>query len=218
MTCIVAIASRGKVFMGADSAGICGERLEIRQDKKLFFLGSRYLLGFTSSFRMGQLLMTLDLPDPPEASSPSQDHRFVVTTLVPIVREHLRNGGFLRDLTIQNPGYTDHRSDIGGLFLLGFSGQLFEISDDFGVAQADHGYMAVGAGAPAARGSLFSTHCLTSPRRRLELALEAAAFHSWSTRAPFHFLDLGKSTEGLALTTEPLEFREIAVRGQGEIC
>ena len=55
MTCIAAITEKGKVYMGGDSAGVSGYDITIRADEKVFKNG-QCVFGFTSSFRMGQLL------------------------------------------------------------------------------------------------------------------------------------------------------------------
>jgi hypothetical protein len=55
MTCIVGIVENGKVYMGGDAAGVNGYSVRVRKDPKLFKVGE-FLFGYTSSFRMGQLL------------------------------------------------------------------------------------------------------------------------------------------------------------------
>ena len=55
MTCIAAIKHEGKVYIGADSAAGKGTYLTLRADEKVFKNG-KFGFGFTSSFRMGQLL------------------------------------------------------------------------------------------------------------------------------------------------------------------
>lgn len=51
MTCIVGLEHNGRVYIGADSAGVSGWDLTVRADKKVFRNGS-FLFGFTDSFRM----------------------------------------------------------------------------------------------------------------------------------------------------------------------
>lgn len=41
--------------MGCDSAGVGGWHLQLRADPKVFHVG-HFLIGYTDSFRMGQLL------------------------------------------------------------------------------------------------------------------------------------------------------------------
>lgn len=56
MTCIVGLVHGGQVFIGGDSAGVGGGySLTVRSDRKVF-KNQDFVMGFTSSFRMGQLL------------------------------------------------------------------------------------------------------------------------------------------------------------------
>ena len=55
MTIIVGLVTKAGVLMGADSAGVCGYELTIRKDKKIYQVDD-FLFGYTTSFRMGQLL------------------------------------------------------------------------------------------------------------------------------------------------------------------
>ena len=55
MTCIVGLVHEGVVYIGGDSAGVAGLSLVVRADEKVLRNGD-FLMGFTTSFRMGQLL------------------------------------------------------------------------------------------------------------------------------------------------------------------
>jgi len=69
MTCIVGIQHDGRVYIGGDSAGVAGYSITSRADAKVFTVGP-YVMGFTSSFRMGQLLRYgLKAPKPPVVGS-----------------------------------------------------------------------------------------------------------------------------------------------------
>ena len=52
MTCIVGLIDGRRVWMGGDSAGVSGLDITVRADAKVFRNGD-FLIGFTSSFRMG---------------------------------------------------------------------------------------------------------------------------------------------------------------------
>ena len=70
MTCIVAVTDGQTVVIGGDSAGAAGQELRIRADPKVFLVGS-FAIGFTTSFRMGQILRySAHLPEPPPESGP----------------------------------------------------------------------------------------------------------------------------------------------------
>jgi hypothetical protein len=54
MTAIVGLTDNGTVHIGGDSAGVSDWSLTIRADSKVFTNGP-YVMGFTTSLRMGQL-------------------------------------------------------------------------------------------------------------------------------------------------------------------
>ncbi len=54
MTAIVGLVHNATVYIGGDSAGVSGYSMTVRADSKVFTIGP-YLMGFTTSFRMGQL-------------------------------------------------------------------------------------------------------------------------------------------------------------------
>lgn len=91
MTCIAGFIEDGRVWIGGDSAGVGGYSLTVRADQKVFRNG-KMLFGFTSSFRMGQLLRwALTIPD----HDPRADvEKYMATVFVNAVRECLKTNGF----------------------------------------------------------------------------------------------------------------------------
>lgn len=175
MTAIAGLVQDGRVYLAGDSAGVGGHfSLTVRADSKVFATGP-YVMGFTSSFRMGQLLRwSLKVPEPD-----GDLERFMSTTFVDAVRETLREGGWLAK--------NSDRED-GGTFLVGVQGRLFTVHDDFQVAEAADGYAAVGCGYHLALGALYATTGLRKPRRRLRIALEAAERFNAGVRGPFAYV------------------------------
>ena len=95
MTCIVGIVDAGRVLIAGDSAGSDGWHVDSRADSKVFTVGP-YAMGFTTSFRMGQLLRyRLDVPGPDTWDV----DRYMATTFVDAVRDCLKAGGFGLNLT-----------------------------------------------------------------------------------------------------------------------
>lgn len=174
MTCIVGIVENGTVYMGGDSAGVGGHYdLVVRADRKVFTKDG-FVFGFTSSFRMGQLLRyALVIPK----RHPDKDlFEFLVTEFMDAVRNCLKNGGYATK---------DKEEERGGIFLLGHTGRLFRIDSDYQVGEAVQPYEAVGCGEGFATGALFATPRMAASDRVL-LALQAAQAHSAGVRAPFH--------------------------------
>jgi len=179
MTCIVGVAQDGVVCIGGDCAGSAGSSITHRSDEKVFRNGP-YLLGFTHSFRMGQLLRyTLKPPKPPE--NDKNLYCFMVNDFIKEVRECFKEGGYT---TISNS------VESGGTFLVGINGRLFRIDSDFQVGEAKNNYMAVGSGGRVSEGALFAT-AGKAVRSRVKLALEAAAKHDTFVAAPFTIKQIG---------------------------
>jgi ATP-dependent protease HslVU (ClpYQ) peptidase subunit len=172
MTCIVGLKRDGSVYIGADSAGVSGWSIEARADQKVF-RNDAYLMGFTTSFRMGQLLQyALVPPRPPNYRNLDG---FMVTEFVDAVRTCLTNGGWMSK--------RGEREE-GGQFLVGVQGELFCVDSDFQISRTVNGYTAIGCGADIALGSLH-TNTKATPQRRVRAALAAAAHHSAGVAAPF---------------------------------
>lgn len=174
MTAIVAISHEGKVWMGADSAGSAGHSLSYRRDAKVF-INEEFIIGFTSSFRMGQLLQ-YDF-SPPIPSRGVSGMRFMVSGFIPCVKNCLSSGGYLK---------TENGEDSGGCFLVGYRGDIYCIQSDFQVALSHFPYAAIGCGEDIALGSLYSTQGLVeNVTDRITTALAAAESFSTSVTAPF---------------------------------
>lgn len=181
MTCIVGLVENGTVYIGGDSAGIAGLSISIRADEKVFQNGP-FIMGFTSSFRMGQLLRYKF--DPPQQSVHQTDMEYMVTDFVDGLRRCFSANGF-----------GDKDATVGGTFLVGYNGVLYTIESDYQVGIPKVPYDAVGCGADLALGSLHSTEKMKlSPEDRVIAALEAASTFSAGVAPPF-----------LLITQEPPE-------------
>jgi hypothetical protein len=184
MTAIAAIEKDGIVYMAGDSAASCAYFLENIVSPKIFVRGE-YIVGYTTSFRMGQLIEhTLKFPKPKKNKKISDMH-FLVKKFIPALKACLRDHGFET---------SDSGEDRAGTFLLGFRGKLYRIQPDYSVIRSASLYNACGCGADLVLGSLFSTKDTNmAPRQRLTMALKAAEKFSTEVASPFHFLTLGKS-------------------------
>jgi ATP-dependent protease HslVU (ClpYQ) peptidase subunit len=177
MTCIVGIAEGGKVYIGGDSAGVAGLDVTIRSDKKVFHNGD-FIFGFTTSFRMGQLLQYSFVP--PKRFTDKDLFAYMVTDFINAVRDCFKSAGYAGK---------DSEVERGGTFLVGHAGRLFSIEGDYQVGEQARGYHSVGCGADYANGSLYTTSGLT-PEARIQKALESAAFFSAGVSAPFNVVNI----------------------------
>jgi hypothetical protein len=173
VTVIAGLVHNGRVHIAGDSAGVAGYSLTVRADAKVWAAGP-YAFGFTTSFRMGQLLRyAYQPPAPPEDHDL---HRFMVTTWTDALRTCLKDGGWARK---------DSEQEQGGTFLVGVSGRLFIVGGDYQIGEPADGYAAVGCGEDLALGALHATTALgLKPRRRLAHALAAAEHHSAGVTGP----------------------------------
>lgn len=173
MTCIVGLVDHGKVYIGGDSAGVGGHySLMVRQDRKVFCSGD-FVMGFTSSFRMGQLLAFGFSPPKPRVGVDVME--YMVTDFIDAARARMKAGGYAKIV---------NGEESGGTFLVGYSARLFCVSDDFQVGESSRGYDACGCGDSIALGSMFSS-VGGKPRDRVNQALRAAEAFSAGVRAPF---------------------------------
>lgn len=175
MTCIVGYVDDAKnVWIGGDSAGVGNYDVIMRRDPKVFRNGP-YLMGFTSSFRMGQLLrFGLTVPRQEEDHS---DEQHMMTTFVDAVRKCLSDGGFAK---------TESGNESGGTFVVGYRGSLYVVYDDYQVSISAETWVAVGCGEGYALGALKAMEGSDTPAsQRVTRALEIAAHYSAGVRAPF---------------------------------
>ena len=174
MTAVAGIAQDGCVWIGADTAGTGGGYGQtVRSDGKVFRNGPM-VMGFTSSYRMGQLLRhTLVVPK--QYDEPTDT--YMVGTFMDAVRTCLKTGGYAKK---------DNEVESGGTFLIGYDGRLFTIGDDYQVGESAAGYDAVGCGDHLALGSLFTS--TGKPKARILTALKAAEAMSAGVRGPFEIV------------------------------
>ena len=184
MTCIVGIRHDGKVTLGGDSAGVGGYCLTVRADEKVFkkhdAAGEWWAFGYTSSFRMGQLIrFNLELPE--VRPKPDALFEFMATRFIDALRRCLKDGGWAEKKFEQ---------EAGGTVLVGFRGKLFCVEGDFQVGEPVDDYLAVGCGADVALGAMYASSELGSiqsdPDAQVLRALHAAERWSAGVRAPFH--------------------------------
>lgn len=169
MTLIVGLVHGDTVWMGGDSAGVGGNNLTLRADTKVFRNGP-YLIGYTWSFRMGQILRFADLPEPK-----GDLYRFLCTTFIDAVRAAFKAGGFATK---------EHEVETGGQFLVAVSGRLFYVGQDFQVGESLAGFDAVGCGASYGLGALSATPQM-APEPRVREALRIGESLSGGVRGPF---------------------------------
>lgn len=175
MTCIVGLVDKGDVYIGGDSAGVAGLSLSIRADEKVFGNGP-FVMGFTTSFRMGQLLRYKF--SPPAQTVYQTDMEYMVTTFIDACRQCFSGNGF-----------GDKDATEGGTFLVGYKGTLYTVQGDYQVGIPSSPFDSVGCGSDLALGALFATKGM-DPKDRVEMALSAASAYSAGVAPPFTIMKL----------------------------
>lgn len=184
MTCIVAIAQNGTVYMGSDHAASDDKSGWIisRKEPKCFKVG-QYGIAFTDSFRMGQILQYNWQPPKytPTKTNAGLD-KFMRTKFIDSVKDSFAQHNF--------GVYANGQDAEGGIFLVGMEGRIFTIDEDFHVGEATMNYMAEGSGGMFALGALHATRNQKNPKMRIKAALEAAAEFSMSVAPPFTYIQV----------------------------
>jgi len=188
MTVIIAYKEHGKVYMGGDAGATSGSSTRASKLEKVFTIGDEFLIGYTSSFRMGQIIEHCFKP--PNYKEGASIQKYLVSSFVPKLTAVLENHNFLV--------FKDNEA-IGGTFLLGFKGKIFEIGSDMQVNEFKENYHAVGSGERYALGALhaMSHDSKIVPKERLTAAFEASAHFTNSVCGPFTIksVDAGVTTK-----------------------
>lgn len=179
MTCIIGFVDKQKnVYIGGDSAGVDNNyNLNIRKDSKVFRNGGM-IIGYTSSFRMGQLLrFKLEIPNQPKSMP---DYEYMCTLFIDSVRKCLKDNGYTT---------VDNNVEEIGTFLIGYRKHLYIIYSNLQVGIVKDNYNACGCGSPYALGSL-ATNIDSHPRLIILKALQVAEKFSGGVRRPFKIIKL----------------------------
>jgi len=178
MTCIVGLEREGAVYMGCDSASVGGYYdMSTETGPKVFHTG-KFLIGFTSSWRMGQILQyQLSVREQGRA----EDNRaYMILAFAEAIRELMKSHGY---------AHVEYNEERGGCFLVGYRGELYKVQENYAVLRRTDGFNAIGCADAYALGAL-SVLDKTNPREALEAALNAAAYFSAGVRGPFHIEEL----------------------------
>lgn len=141
MTCILGLVKDGEVYIGGDSMASNGWDMRLTARPKVF-RKSGLIIGYTTSFRMGQILEhNLIIPE----ITKDYPMEYMVESLIPEIRKTLKELGFSK---------VENNVETGGDFLVGFGGNLFAVYSDYQVLMSLTGYESVGIGAPFAMGAL----------------------------------------------------------------
>jgi ATP-dependent protease HslVU (ClpYQ) peptidase subunit len=179
MTCIIGYEIDGKVYMGGDSAATGSTTQRISKSDKVFHRGN-FLIGYTSSFRMGQVLR-FQLTVPAQKKD-QEDYEYMCTTFVDAVIKLFKKSSFIKE-----------DANEGGTFLVGYNGKLYIVDHDFQVNFSEDPFESCGSGSEIAMGAMKILHDVETklkPKQKIIRALEAASRYDAAVRPPFIVLEL----------------------------
>ena len=178
MTCIVAVRDKRGVVMGGDSCGAGDNgwaRAAFKRPK--VFRNGAFVIGYTDSFRMGQLLeFKLEPPTPPRRDADL--HGFMVADFAEQVRAVEKAGGYTK---------IENGVEVGGAFIVAVRARIFLFSGAYAVLEPNEPFVAVGCGESFALGALRALSPRMSAQARCAVALQVAAASSGGVMPPFHF-------------------------------
>lgn len=185
MTCIAAYVDKKKnIWMGGDSIAFSSYEYSLIAQPKVF-LKNNMIIGYTSSFRMGQILQ-YDF-DIPKHSSELSDNRYMVSVFIDKVIQ-----------TFEKKKYSkiNNNQATGGIFLIGYNQKLYRVDSDFQVTEMLGNYNSVGCGEDFAKGAFWmidQRKMRLEPRDKVYYSLKCASSFSL-VKEPFHILMLKNSS------------------------
>lgn len=187
MTCIIGYISDyknsegyNKIFMGGDSCGSNSYDITIRKNKKVF-IKNNMIFGFTSSYRMGQIIQYCF--NIPYHEKDLNNYEYLCSIFIKELIKCFKDNGFLEKN--ENGRYN------GGTFLLGYKGCLYQIQDDFNIAELTLNYHACGSGEDYAMGALnILNKKKLNPKEKIKNALTTAEKFSRLVSSPFDIIYL----------------------------
>ena len=120
----------------------------------------QYLVGVAGDLHMLQFLCYVWHAPVPTADDIKNPYRFMVTTVVPALREDLKEANLM-------PEKDDEETKNDFAMLLCLNSDIFQIDSDFSVTQDATNFYGIGSGSPYALGAL---HVGASPQKAMEVA------------------------------------------------
>lgn len=176
MTVVVGLKAGRSIWMGSDSAATSDDFSKSNwQPKKIFILKNEFLIGYSSSFRAGQIIEHAFTP--PDSGN-LRGMRYLTTKFIPAMIKTLEKQKF--DL-----------SENDSEFLLGWRSKLYQVQCDFSLFESIDGYAAIGSGESYAVSALYTYKSLNikgvQSKKYIEMALNAAANFNGAVSGPYYY-------------------------------
>ena len=177
MTTIVGVVKNGHVILGADSLVTSGVRKHIHSKMPKIINNNGYLIGGAGDVEACDILMYMWIPPVPTIAQRKNLYKYMITEIVPSMREALEENGYKPDTSDKEAGFET---------LIAFDGELFSIGDDFSVLMDETGIYGVGSGSPFALGAL---HAGATVEESLKIAENLSPYSA----GPFQIIKQSKS-------------------------
>jgi ATP-dependent protease HslVU (ClpYQ) peptidase subunit len=183
MTCIVGYVYKNEVWMGGDSvAGNTSQYENMLIKNSKVFIKNNMLFGYTSSFRLGDLLEhKLEIPKHEKSFSVE---KYMKTIFIDSV---------IKCMTDNKYAQIESNVANGGIFMVGYKNRLFLIQGDFSIIEYLEPICSCGCGSQMAKASmktLLKYNNKIEPKKLLTLALEITSEFNAFVKKPFKILKL----------------------------
>jgi ATP-dependent protease HslVU (ClpYQ) peptidase subunit len=185
MTTIVGVQHKNKCVLGADNQVTDDDGRIFRHKNmvKISQLANGVLLAGAGEVGACDIAQHLWKPPRMTAKDKADTYHFVISKLIPSLRECLKNNGynFDEERPKNDKGQRFH-------FLIAVNGEIFDVSEDLSVCQAETGFYGVGNGSGYALGAL---HAGANIQEALKIAEDLDVY----TSGPFLILEQKKANE-----------------------
>jgi len=179
MTLIASYIDKDKtVWLCGDSIGCSENNKTTRADMKIFYKDG-YVVGFTSSYRFGQIIRHyVKLPAIPKKT---RNHNHIIK-IIELISEKLHDNHWGQELN-------NHRW--GGQLIIGWPGNLYSIDTDFQYSQSVDPFLCVGSGSNYALGALssLSSNTILKPEGLLLQAARTSSKFCATVGPPYHIIN-----------------------------
>lgn len=180
MTCIIGLIDNNTVYLGSDSR-TSSNGFKFPGNHTKIFSQNGILFGICGNVRYNDIIRyRLEIPYQHEDVS---DIEYLCTDFIDSLR-----------FALESAKYSKEENNISSvpfesMILLGYKNKLYSIFHDYSILEFND-YYAIGSGSDFALGSLETSRNLgISPRKRIELALEAACKFSVGCAPPFNIIE-----------------------------
>jgi ATP-dependent protease HslVU (ClpYQ) peptidase subunit len=175
VTIVIGIPHDGRVYLGADTQAT-GDNTIRRHHEPKVWRAAGMVFGLAGSPRERQIIQYATTIPPRSGKL----HAWLCTDFVAAIRRARRSSGYDE---MDGDG-----TECGPNMMIGVEGRLFVMYSDYQVSEFPLG-AAIGSAEDVALGAMFATRgSKMAPRRRVEVALQAACTHDTYCSPPFKYI------------------------------